>query len=174
MKSKITAIIESILMIVFGILIAIYGGGAALDTYIAIVCVAGGVVLGVLALVALTQTKILDFSLVFGSAALITIAIAVFTNWLSFSVLITLLVFLLMGLGVALLLYGIYSCVKGFVFNGVGQIVVGALLVTFTALYLGVEGFRQAFWIIIGILIALYGVLFLITVLTQKVTIKKK
>ena len=46
--------------------------------------------------------------------------------------------------------------------------VIGLVIVVLVIVYLNVAEFRTVFWIIAGILIAAYGVLDLITVLTNK------
>ena len=83
---------------------------------------------------------------------------------LSFGVLIGLLVYIMLALGIALVLYGIYTAValKGLV-PGIAQIVIGAAIIVLTILFLTVEDFRTVFWIITGVLVAVYGVLMLIS-----------
>ena len=78
------------------------------------------------------------------------------------------LVHLLIALGGALIIYGAYAAVKINGFYGVGQIVLGAAAVTVGVLYLLVPEFNMAFWIIVGVLIAVYGVLLLVAALTNK------
>ena len=73
-----------------------------------------------------------------------------------------------MGLGIGLILAGAYCVSKKLVFNGVGQIVIGALMVTFVDIYKTVPDFAKAFWIIIGILVAIYGALVIVSALIDK------
>ena len=163
-NNKIVNIIEAVVIIVLGIIIAVCGGGAALDIYFGIVAIVGGVALAAIAVYTLAKTKVLPFGTTFLSIALITIAIALFAGWLSFGVLIGLLVYIMLALGIALVLYGIYTVVglKGVV-PGVAQIVIGIAIIVLTILFLTVEDFRTVFWIITGILVAVYGVLMLIS-----------
>ena len=81
------------------------------------------------------------------------------------------LIFALIGFGVALMVYGAFLISKKFLFTGVGEIVIGALLVIFSFLYIFIPEFRDAFWIIIGVLIAIYGVFFIVSAFLEK---KKK
>lgn len=169
MKEKLINIIEAIVIIVLGIIIAVCGGGAALDIYFGIVCIVGGVALAAIAVYTLGKTKVLPFGMTFLSVALITIAITLFIGQLSFSVLIWLIVYLMLALGIALVLYGIYTtAVLKNVIAGIAQIIVGAAIIVLTILFLTVEDFRTIFWIIAGILVAVYGVLMLISALVSK------
>ena len=164
MKEKLINIIEAIVIIVLGVIIAVCGGGTALDIYFGIVCIVGGVALAAIAVYTLGKTKVLPFGMTFLSVALITIAITLFIGQLSFSVLIWLIVYLMLALGIALVLYGIYTTVAlKNVIAGVAQIIVGAAIIVLTILFLTVEDFRTVFWIITGILVAVYGVLMLIS-----------
>lgn len=162
--NKIVNIIEAIVIIVLGVIIAIFGGGTALDIYFGIVAIVGGVALAAIAVYTLAKTKVLPFGTTFLSIALITVAITLFVNALSFGVLIGLLVYIMLALGITLVLYGIYTAValKGII-PGVAQIVIGAAIIVLTVLFLTVEDFRTVFWIITGILVAVYGVLMLIS-----------
>lgn len=163
-NNKIVNIIEAIVIIVLGIIIAICGGGTALDIYFGIVAIVGGVALGAIAIYSLAKTKVLPFGTTFLSIALITVAITLFVGALSFSVLIGLLVYIMLALGIALVIYGIYTAValKGLV-PGIAQIVIGAAIIVLTILFLTVAEFRTVFWIITGVLVAVYGVLMLIS-----------
>lgn len=167
-KEKLLAIIEGVIIAALGVLIAIFGGGAVLDTYIAIVCLVLGVAFAVVSIIAYANTRVLAFSNVFISAALIVLGIGLLVGWISFAVFIILLVLILMGLGFALIIHGIYSLSKKALLLGIGEIVFGALAVTFSFLYIYVPEFQQAFWIVVGILIALFGILLIVSALLDK------
>ena len=169
-NNKIVNIIEAIVIIVLGITIAVCGGGTALDIYFGIVAIVGGVALAAIAVYTLAKTKVLPVGTTFLSIALITVAITLFVGALSFGVLIGLLVYIMLALGITFVLYGIYTAValKGLV-PGIAQIVIGAAIIVLTILFLTVEDFRTVFWIITGVLVAVYGVLMLIsTFIPQK------
>ena len=169
MKEKLAGILEAIVIIAFGIIIAVFGGGAALDIYFAIIALVAGAVLAVVNVYSLVKSKELVFGTTFLSTALIVIGIALLTKWLSFAILINLAVFLILGLGIALVLYGLYVvALKKNLFYGVGQIVVGAILAILAIIFLAVPEFRTAFWILIGVVVAVYGVLLLLTTLLSK------
>ena len=57
MKDKIMNIIEAIVIIALGIVIAVCGGGEALDIYFGIVAIVGGVALTAIAVYSLVKTK---------------------------------------------------------------------------------------------------------------------
>ena len=173
MKEKLAGILEAVVIIAFGIIIAIFGGGTALDLYFAIVALVAGVILLMVNVYTLVKVKELNFALVFLASALITIGVAILAQKLSFAVLIPLMAFLLLGLGIALVLYGIFVAVRKNLFYGVGQIVVGAILATLVIIFLTVPEFAHAFWIILGVVLAVYGVLLLVFTLIGKPEKKK-
>ena len=168
MKEKLAGILEAVVIIAFGIIIAVCGGGTALDLYFAIVSLVAGAILLVVNVYTLIKVKELNFALTFLSCALITIGIAILAEKLSFAVLIPLMAFLLLGLGIALILYGLFVALRKNLFYGVGQMVVGAVLVTLIILFLTFPEFAQAFWIILGVVLALYGALLLIFTIVGK------
>ena len=167
-KEKLVGILEAIVIIAFGIIIAVFGGGTALDLYFAIVALVAGAVLLIVNVYTLAKAKELNFALTFLSTALITIGIAILAKGLSFGVLIPLMAYLLLGLGVALILYGLFVALRKSLFYGVGQMVVGAVLATLVIIFLTVPEFAHAFWIILGVVIAVYGALLLIFTLVDK------
>ena len=173
MKEKLAGILEAVVIIAFGIIIAIFGGGTALDLYFAIVALVAGVILLMVNVYTLVKVKELNFGLVFLASALITVGVAILAQKLSFAVLIPLMAFLLLGLGIALVLYGIFVAVRKNLFYGVGQIVVGAVLATLVIIFLTVPEFAHAFWIILGVVLAVYGVLLLVFTLIGKPEKKK-
>lgn len=173
MKGKLAGILEAVVIIAFGIIIAIFGGGTALDLYFAIVALVAGVILLMVNVYTLVKVKELNFGLVFLASALITVGVAILAQKLSFAVLIPLMAFLLLGLGIALVLYGIFVAVRKNLFYGVGQIVVGAILATLVIIFLTVPEFAHAFWIILGVVLAVYGVLLLVFTLIGKPEKKK-
>ncbi len=172
MKEKLLQIIEGLIIIALGVIIAVFGGGTALDIYFGIVCLVGGIALAVLSIVTLVKAKVLDFGATFLGSALLVVGIALFTDFLSFAALINLVVLLIMGLGIALVLYGLYSMLlKKDILAGICQIIIGAATIVLSILFLTVEEFRSIFWIIVGVVVAVYGVLVIITALLAK---KKK
>ena len=162
-QDKVFKILSAVLMIVLGVLLAINGIGAVLDLYFGIVILVTGVALLVLDIVGWVNTKALSFGLTALSLILISIATALLANWLSFGVIVGIMLFALIGLGVALIVYGVYVFITQSKLFGIANIVIGALAVVFSILYLTIPEFQQAFWIIVGILVALYGVFSLIS-----------
>ena len=168
MKEKLAGILEAIVIIAFGIIIAVFGGGTALDLYFAIIALVAGAVLLVVNVYTLIKAKELAFALTFLSCALIVVGVAILAQKLSFGVLIPLMAFLLLGLGIALVLYGLFVALRNDLFYGVGQMVVGAVLAILVIIFLTVPEFAHAFWIIVGVVLAIYGVLLLIFTLMGK------
>lgn len=170
MKEKYIRIIAAIITIAMGVIIAVCGAGTALDMYFGIGFLVTGAVLIVLDVISLTKNKIISFGQVFLAAAFTTLGVALlFTKYVSFAMLINLIVLLVLGMGIALLIFGLLTLLlaKQVPF-GIIQMVIGLVIVTLVIVYLNVAEFRTVFWIIAGILIAAYGVLDLITVLTNK------
>ena len=67
------------------------------------------------------------------------------------------IVVLIIAFGFALLVYGVYAAAKVNKGYGIGQIIIGVLAALMGVLYITLPEFRTAFWIVVGILIALYG-----------------
>lgn len=168
MKEKYAKIIVPIVIIVVGIIIAICGAGA-LDLYFGIGALAAGIILAIVNIVTLAKEKSLLFSSLFFSTALIVVGIAFLIGQLSFGPLITLVAYLILGLGAALVLYGLCTIflTKKTAF-GVIQIVVGLAIIALVIVFLNVPEFNKAFWIVTGILIAVYGAFELVLALTNK------
>ena len=169
MKDKIQAIVTAALIIALGFVVVFCGGGAALDLYMGIVLTVLGAIAAVLAVVVLVKTKALLFTTTFVATALLTLGIALLAEKLSLAVIIYVLAFLLLAFGVALVLFGIYTMLGAkLLVNGIIQVIVGAAIVTLTLLFLFVPEFAKAFWIIVGVLIIIYGILSLILAITGK------
>ena len=173
MSNKLSTILAGVLFIALGVIIAVSGGGTALNVYIGIVSIVAGVALLVFACIAVAKKLPLPIGGVLLAGILITIAIAIFMEKLSFAALIGVLIFALMGLGFGLVVVGLYTIVRHSLIYGLGQIVLGALFVLFTALFLGIPDFAKAFWIIIGIMVIVYGVLVLVSAFVGPKKLKK-
>ena len=171
-KQKLFAIIEGAIIVALGVLIAIYGPVTVLDTYVGIVAIVLGVALLIANIATYADSKALALPGLALAFVLISCGIGlVIPGYLSLGMVFNFLIFALIGLGVDLMVYGAFLISKKFLFTGVGEIVIGALLVVFSFLYIFVPEFRDAFWIIIGVLIAIYGVFFIVSAFLEK---KKK
>ena len=170
MKEKYIRIIAAVILIAMGVIVAVCGPGTALDLYFGIGCLVTGAVLVVLNVVGLAKNKQVTFAQLFTSTCFVVIGISLlFTHYVSFEMLVNLFVLLVLGLGVALMLYGIFTIVLSKKLPyGIVQLVLGLALVVLTIVYLNVADFRRVFWIIAGIVIAVYGALELILALTSK------
>lgn len=169
MKEKYARIIAAVILIVMGIIIAIVGAGA-LDLYFGIGCLVAGGVLVILNIISLAKSKQITFGQLFLSTALIVLGVCfIWTHYVSFTMLINLIVLLILGLGIALFAYGLFTVILSKkVAIGVVEMVLGIVVIVFTILYLNIPDFQKAFWIVTGIAIAAYGVLELISVLANK------
>ena len=163
-KDKLILILEGAVVVALGVLIAIFGLAPVLDTYFGILACVGGAILGVIAIVAIAKKQPLTLSIVALSCVLITVGVGLLIpGWLTVASIILFLVFVLIGLGGGLIFYGIYTLVKGRVLFGVTQIVAGVALMVIGILYLTIEDFRTAFYIVLGIAIAVYGALLIVS-----------
>ena len=167
-KEKIIQVLLGIAIIVLGVLVAIYGPTSVLNLYFGIAaCAVGGayVIYGVFLLS--KKLSVPAFAFVAGGA-LVSIGIGFLVGHISTDVLVQLIVFALLGAGAGLILYGIYLLGKKINFVSVSITVFGVATLTFAILYLAVPKFREVFWIIIGILIALYGLYTIVMLFIKK------
>ena len=171
-KNKLLGVIEGAIIVALGILIAIFGFGAV-DLYFAIAStVVGAALLGV-SIYGMSKNS-LDVGVLALSGVLIAIGVGLFTRYISFGILINLIVIAILGFGAALIIYGIYLIAKKYPVYGTLVLIIGVVLVTLSVLYICLADFRNVFWIIVGIVIALYGVLYIVAVLTERKSITKK
>ena len=171
-KNKLLGVIEGAIIVAFGILVAIFGFGAV-DLYFAITAtVVGAVLLGV-SIYGMSKNA-LDVSILVLAGILIAVGVGLFTHYLSFGILVNLVVIAILGFGAALIIYGIYLIAKKYPVYGALILIIGVVLVTLSILYITLEDFRNVFWIIVGIVIALYGVLYIVSALTERKAISKK
>ena len=168
MSKKVLGIIEGAVVIALGVLIAIFGGQAVMDIYFGVLFVIAGAILLAFGIATLIKTKLLSFGITFGAVAALLFGSLLLARLLSIDFFFYVLVWLIVAAGGALVLYGIYTIVKLSVFYGIGQIVVGAAASTLGLCYLYVEGFAKVFWIIIGVLVAVYGVFMVLSTIFAK------
>ena len=174
MDKKLTTAIEGLFLAVLGILVIVCGVGQTVDIYFGVVAIVAGLLLLVFAGLAISKKMPLPVGFVIMGSVLITVAIALFAQKLSFAMLVDLMIFLLMGLGFGLAALGVFAICKKAPVYGVGLLVIGALLVTFTALYLGINDFRQVFWYIVGGLMIAFGVVIVVLAFVDPKKLKKR
>ena len=168
MNKKVLGILEGAVIIALGVLIAVFGGQAVLDIYFVILFLIAGVSLLVVACVGLAKTKELSFGLLFLAFAGLVLGTFLLAKYYSFAYLVYTLVLLVIAAGAALIFYGVYYITKKNTFTGVGQVVIGALAITFGTLYIFVPEFQKWFWIVIGVLVAVYGVFYIVNAAMSK------
>lgn len=168
MNKKLLGVIEGALVIALGVLIAIFGGQEVMDIYFGVVFIVAGAGLLTFAIVGLVKTKVLSFAITFFAFAALLLGIFLVARYYSFGYLVYTLILLIIAAGGALIFKGVYTIVKYSVIYGIGQIVVGAAAITLGILYLTVPEFYTVFWIIVGVLVALYGVVMVVGALVNK------
>ena len=167
-NKKLITVLEGAITLTIGVLIAIFGIQTVLDLYFGILFLVGGVVLLVIEFVRLIKNGKMVFSGFLLGCALTAIGGCLLGHHLSLGVLIGVIVILTIAFGGALMIFGIFTLLKINKALGIGQILIGFLASLMGVLYLTVPGFAQAFWIVIGILIAVYGAFIIVYTLVKK------
>ncbi|MCR4880190.1 MAG: hypothetical protein K5906_04470 [Bacilli bacterium] len=156
-KEKLQTVLEGIFLLVFGILIAVCGIDTTVNIYFGVVFTAVGACALLLIIALLIKKAPIIPALFFMAGIGLTVGICLFTNWLSFSALIPLLIAVILGAGAGLVVHGLYMAIKVNVIYGIGELVIGAAIMTLALVYMYVPDFQKPFWIITGILVAVYG-----------------
>ena len=157
MKAKQSTFISGLIMIILGVLIAIFGGETVLDVYFGIVALVSGICLLALGIYNMSKKAPVAPAPLLLGAVLMAVGITLFTDFLSIGVLVNLLVICVLGSGVGLIIYGAYLLSRKQTASGVMNLVVGVVCVTLASLFIAVADFRSVFWIIVGVVIAVYG-----------------
>ena len=166
-REKLLQVLEGAIMVAFGILVAIFGT-EAFDLYFGILATVIGAVLLAYDIYLLTKKQTLEASSFILPCVFLTVGICLFVHVIGFAMLVAILVVLLLGLGAGVIFYGAYLIAKKSTLMGVVNLVMGIAAVTLSVLYLTVPDFRVAFWIIVGIVIAIYGVLAIVGAFVEK------
>ena len=161
-------VLEGIIIIVLGILIAVCGIDATVNIYFGVLAVVLGAAAAGFSIYLLAKEGEMPLGITVLAGALIALGVGLFTGYISLGVFINILVIALLGVGAALVVYGVYFFVKVNKLGGLIQIIVGAALVTLTIVYINVPEFVKYFWIIVGILIAVYGAFSVIFAIAKK------
>jgi len=167
-KDMLLKILIGLGIITLGVLVAIFGPAQVLNLYFGIACCAVGgayVIYGVFLLSKKMSVPAVAF---IAGAALVSIGIGFLIEKISTQVLIDLIIFAILGAGGGLVLYGIYLLGKKINFSSVAVLTFGVATLTFAILYLAVPKFRDIFWIVIGILIAIYGLYSIVILFVKK------
>ncbi|MCR5184757.1 MAG: hypothetical protein K6C32_01575 [Bacilli bacterium] len=173
MKNKIIGIIEGAIIVVLGILLAVKQEGTV-DVYFGVVFMIMGILLLGLEIFSLIKVKAYQFSGMFLGISLIAISAGLFMEKVSFQEILKIALIIVFAFGIALTINGIFVLIKGFIYNGVGQIVIGALITTLSLIYAYNEDFHDAFWIIVGVIVAIYGVILIFgAIFSKKLALKK-
>ena len=168
MSNKLITIIQGAIAVTLGILIAVFGGVETLGTYFGVLFIIAGIFALALAFTVLARTKVLGYGGLFIGGAFLALGTALLAHPELFAFIVYVVVLLVIAAGSALVVYGVFTIVKRSLFYGIGQIVVGAIAVTLAILFLEVSGFQTVFWIIVGVLVALYGVCMIVVAFLDK------
>ena len=166
-KETLFQILSGAILVALGVLIAIFQIGA-LELYVGIIAIIGGAVLLAYACFLILKKKDINLSAPILACVLLALGITLVIHYVSFGAIVPLILTLMIGGGAGLVLVGCYALVKKDNFGGLMNIVIGVAAITLAVLYIAVEGFRDAFWIIVGILVAIYGVLEIIRAFLKK------
>lgn len=159
MNKKLVAICEGALLIVIGVLIAVFGGKDVMDMVFGILFIISGAAFACLSCLTMVKTKILPLGITFAAIASLFFGILLVMSKATVMHVVGYAMIAAVGLGAALVLKGLHILIaKKLVFTGLGQMVIGAGITTVAILYLfGPEGFYTVFWIVVGVLVAVYG-----------------
>ena len=164
---KVAAILNGLIVITLGLVVAIAGAGQAFDLALGIVLLVDAAILLAEMGLILRATKILPVAHTVAFALFFVFGLALVAGWFGMGgFLLALLIWGIIAVGGALVLLGTWTIVKGLVFTGIGQIVVGAVAMTLAILTMKVPGMYQAFNIILGVIVTGYGLLLLVMALT--------
>lgn len=170
MNKKLVAIVEGVLLITIGVLVAVLGQESfALLAGIVLLVIGAGLL--ALDCYGLIKEKKLIFAPTLGAVASILFGILFVLGKLDAAVAVIIAVAMWLGVafGGALVLYSIYSlCFKKDIKSGVAQLIVGGAVATICLLYMYVDGFSKVFWIIAGVLVALSGLYIALIALLSK------
>ena len=156
-SDKLSRLLSGIILLTLGVLIAIFGGQAVLDIYFGIVTLVAAAALLIIAMYQLGKEKKLNPVFLVLGAVLTALGIGLLVHYLSVGILINALVLTLLGAGAGVLLFGVYCIAKKETLRGVLDIIIGAAALTLAILYMTVPEFQTAFWIVVGVLLAVAG-----------------
>ena len=166
-KEKLFQVLSGAILVALGILIAIFQIGA-LDLYFGVIAIIGGAILLAYGIYLLAKKNGFNGSSVILACVLLALGITLVIHFVSFGALIPLVLTLMIGGGAGLVLVGIYAFAKKNTFVGLMNVVIGVAAIVLAVLYIAVPEFRDAFWIIVGIVVALYGVLEIVSAFIGK------
>ena len=173
-KQKNSKLISGIVVLVLGILVAIFGGQAVLDVYFGVIALISALALLSLTAYQMAKKQFDQVSNLVLGAIFAAVGIGLFTDFLTFAAIINFLVLAILGAGAGLFLYGVYCLVAKNAMAGFMNLLVGAGAITLSVLYITVAEFRTAFWIVVGVLIAVYGLCQTVIVLMDMIKGSKK
>ena len=171
---KISTILDGVIVLALGLVIAICGAGAAFDLALGIVLLIDAAIMLTEVGLILRGTKILPVAHTIGFALFLVFGLALVCNWFAMGgFLLALLVWGIVAIGGALVLIGCWTIVKGLLFTAIGEIVVGGAAMTLAILTMTVPGMMTAFNIILGVIVAGYGLMILVLGIAKLVKGKK-
>ena len=134
-KDKLTTMLAGLLIVVLGVLVAIFGAGAVLNLYLGIAGCVAGVCLLAFSIVLMVRKQLVPPVGVVGGAALVAVGVGLIIGTINAEFFVWLLVFAVLGGGVGFMCYGIYLITKKATNLAILDIVVGAAALTLAILY---------------------------------------
>lgn len=166
-RKKLISVFECVLTIVIGVLIAVFGT-KAVNMYFGILFIISGAAALAFECYLFITAKKMTFGPTFGGAALIVVGSFLVAEKLSVDYFVYLAIIVLLAFGAALLIYGTYYAAKVNGAYGCGLIVIGAGALVVSILCLTDTLKQEAFWIIVGVLVALCGLCALVKLFVDK------
>ena len=157
-KEKLSRLLSGIILILLGVLVAIFREGA-LDVYFGIVCCAAGLLLLIYTAYLVSKKEHLTPTGFIVGSVLLTMGISLFVHWITVGFLVSFIVVAVLGAGAGLVFYGAYLLSRKEQFNGFLNVIIGVVAIVLAILYKTVPDFAKIFWVIVGVVIAVYGVL---------------
>lgn len=170
-KAKAYKIIESIIFIILGILIAVSILNASILNYLLGGCVT---LLGIFLFIkCATEQKNVNFLLPTGvaSAVLLACGISMLANYINAVDLLQKVIIVgVLAIGILLIIDAIVRFIRKQSTPGITELVVGLILTILAILFMVIPEMNSYLWVVFGVLLAIYGVYLLVQTL---ITLKK-
>ena len=173
MNKQIKTILFGTVLIAVGVLLAIFGGQSVINTIIAVCSLVIGVAILLLEIITISKKEPLSLLNTIISCSLISIGIGLLVGKINTSLFFDIVSFITMAVGIALIVYGVYSICTKHIFIGICQILVGTASFVISLLYILLDEFKTVFWIIFGVVVAIYGAFIIISCLADNKTKRK-
>ena len=170
MSKKLMSILIGAGVVALGVLIMLAGiiSHYVLNVVIAVLLMVGGAGCLAFGVYGLIKDKKLEFNVCLGAFAGIWLGLILILEYLDIFSIVGLVFLVVPAVGLAMLVHGIYMICKKETVPGVIKAVIGAVAATVGILYVFVPSFQDIFWIIAGVLVALFGVYLIVMAFVKK------